>query len=140
MRIQEAAKRSGLSPHTIRFYEREGVLPAPPRAESGYRDYTEQHVAILRLAHGLKEISLPLVQMRTALEVAHDGSCGDLRSTLIADLEEASQGTKQRITELERIGDHIDGLLAALREMSPSEDRVPGMTPCGCVDVVERPE
>jgi DNA-binding transcriptional MerR regulator len=138
VRIQQAATRSGLSPHTIRFYEREGVLPAPPRAESGYRDYTEQHLAILGLARGLKEINLPLVQMRAALAVAHDGTCGDLRSTLITDLEEASQEMRQRIAELERTGQHVDQLLVALRAMNPSEDRVPNMTPCSCVEIMER--
>ena len=39
MRIGELAKTAGLTPDTIRFYEREGLLEAPPRTPSGYRDY-----------------------------------------------------------------------------------------------------
>ncbi len=60
MNIQEAAHRSGLSADTIRFYERKGVLPRPPRGANGYRQYTEEHVATLEFARGLRDLNLPL--------------------------------------------------------------------------------
>ena len=44
MRIGEIAKRAGVTVDTVRFYERVGVLPAPARTESGYRDYEPETV------------------------------------------------------------------------------------------------
>jgi MerR family copper efflux transcriptional regulator len=46
-KIGELAARCGVSPDTIRFYEREGLLPAPRRTASGHRIY--DHVAFVRL-------------------------------------------------------------------------------------------
>ncbi len=60
MNIREAAATSGLSADTIRFYEKKGVLPRPPRRDNGYRSYTDEHVATLRLARGLKDLGLGL--------------------------------------------------------------------------------
>ena len=56
MNIGEAANASSLTPDTIRFYEKKGILPRPPRLASGYRHYTEEHVATLRLAKALREL------------------------------------------------------------------------------------
>ena len=45
--IGQAAAASGLSPDTIRFYEREGVLPRVPRGTNSYRGYPPEHVETL---------------------------------------------------------------------------------------------
>lgn len=49
MRIGEAAKRTGLTDSNIRFYEKKGLLTPARKAESGYRDYTEEDVYRLKL-------------------------------------------------------------------------------------------
>lgn len=51
MRIAELARRAGVKVSTLRFYERSGVLPAPPRSTGGHRVYDDgavQHVRYLR--------------------------------------------------------------------------------------------
>lgn len=83
----------GLSPDTIRFYERAEVLPAPPRRANGYRDYSEGHVATLRLVGGLRHLGLALDDMQRIASVAHDATCGDLRGALIAQLDDVSTAT-----------------------------------------------
>ena len=75
MNIQRAAVASGLSADTIRFYEREGILPLPPRRPNGYRNYSEDHVETLRLAVGLRALGLSLSEMSSALTLAHEGRC-----------------------------------------------------------------
>ena len=44
MRIGQLAQSVGVDTQTIRFYERQGLLPPPGRQENGYRVYTEKHV------------------------------------------------------------------------------------------------
>ena len=46
--IHEVAARSGVSVHTIRYYEREGLLPRPERSPSGYRLYPPEAMSCAR--------------------------------------------------------------------------------------------
>lgn len=136
MNIKRAAERSRLDADTIRFYERSGVLAAPPRRQNGYRDYSEQHIATLELVGGLRHLGLSLEEMRRVAAVAHDATCGDLRSTLIEQLEEVADETARRIEELGRTRGRVETLLAGLRRMQPQDQRIPGATPCQCVELV----
>ena len=137
MNIQRAAVASGLSADTIRFYERQGVLPSPPRRANGYRDYSEQHVETLRLAVGLRGLGLSLNEMGTVLGLAHDGTCGDIRTVLSRTLAEAVEQLDDRIGELERSREQITTIAESLERMQPGEESLPGMTPCECVQLVE---
>ncbi len=137
MNIQRAATASGLSADTIRFYERQGVLPPPPRRANGYRDYSEQHVETLRLAVGLRGLGLSLNEMGVVLGLAHDGTCGEVRSVLRSTLAEAVEQLDGRIEELERSRAQIVGIADSLDQLVPGQESVPGMTPCECVQLVE---
>jgi len=78
MNIAQASRESGLSIDTIRYYERRGVLPRPVRQPNRYRDYDEGHLAALKLAHGLRELELPLGQVAEIVRVAQEALEGDL--------------------------------------------------------------
>jgi DNA-binding transcriptional MerR regulator len=71
MKIGEIAKQAGVSVDTVRFYERVGVLPAPARTESGYRDYVPDTVERIRLTRELQGIGFTLSDAVDAL-AAHD--------------------------------------------------------------------
>jgi DNA-binding transcriptional MerR regulator len=71
LRIGEVASRSGVSVDTVRFYERVGVLPAPDRRPSGYREYTADTIGRIQLARELKDIGFTLAEIVDAL-AAHD--------------------------------------------------------------------
>lgn len=135
MNIQKAAEASGLTADTIRFYEREGVVPPAPRRENGYREYTSEHVAVLRLARGLRDLGAPLTDVATILPVAHDGTCGDLREALIGTLAEVLSGITTRIEDLGRTRGELTAILDGLREMEPTDIRVPGLDGCRCVEL-----
>ena len=60
MQIGELARRLGVSADTLRFYERSGVLPRPPRGENGYRDYGPADADRIRLMLDLRRLDLPL--------------------------------------------------------------------------------
>ena len=137
MNIRRAAAASGLTPDTIRFYEREGVLPPAPRKPNGYRDYSEQHTDTLRLARGLREIGLPLVEMREALAVASEGNCGDLRDTLRETLRHALTETERRLDDLQRAREQLSGLLTALDAVDARNRRAARDGSCACFQIVE---
>ena len=137
MKIGEAARASGLSEDTIRFYEKSGVLPAPARAANGYRDYAASHLETLRFAHGLRELRLAPREMAEILTVAHDGTCSDLRSALIDRIAAVVGSLDERITALNATRRELNNLGGALSRMRPSQRRVPGLVRCNCVRLVE---
>ncbi len=136
MNIQEAAESSGLTPDTIRFYERKGILPRPPRRENGYRHYTKEHVQTLRLAKGLRELGLPLGDVAPILVIAHDGTCREVRESMTGTFSRALGNLEGRIEELERVREHLASLLRGLRSMRPKDVAVPGVDACECVRMV----
>jgi len=71
MKIGEIANQAGVTVDTVRFYERVGVLPAPARTESGYRDYEPGTVDRIRLTRELQAIGFTLNEAVDAL-AAHD--------------------------------------------------------------------
>ena len=58
MKIAELSKRAGVAASAVRWYEQEGVLPAPPRESNGYRRYDEVDLARLRLVLSLRRLGL----------------------------------------------------------------------------------
>ncbi len=136
MKIRQAATASGLSVDTIRFYERVGVLPAPPRRENGYREYTPRHVTALRFARGLRDLGLPLPRIKLIVGVAHDATCVDVRVELLAALEDASAAIDGQLQRLAHLQHEVETLASGLRAMKREEDPVPGLTPCRCVEFV----
>ena len=136
MNIGEAADASSLTPDTIRFYEKKGILPRPPRLASGYRHYTEEHVATLRLAKALRELELPLAEVAPILSVAHDGTCGEIRESMTKTFTKTLRDLDVRIEQLEQARDHFSGLLRGLQKMRRKDIIVPGVEACECVRLV----
>jgi DNA-binding transcriptional MerR regulator len=50
--VDDLARKAGVSPHTVRYYDRVGLLPKPPSSPSGYRLYTREGVERLRFIGG----------------------------------------------------------------------------------------
>ena len=62
--IGEVARRSGLSPDALRYYEREGLLPAPERTAGGARRYDESALDQLAVITSLRAVGFSLAQVR----------------------------------------------------------------------------
>lgn len=136
MRISEAAKASGLSVDAIRFYERAGVLPAPPREANRYRSYTREHVETLRLAAGLRALGVPLKAVGPILRVAHDGTCSAIRGALTEAMVRALSDLDERMERLAGLRRQLVSILDGLQRMRPGNDAVPGIPACPCVPLV----
>ena len=136
MNIQQAGAAAGLTPDTIRFYEKRDVLPRPPRQANRYRAYTKEHVATLHLARGLRQLGVPLDDVRPILEVAHAGICGDIRGRLVETLTQVGGEIDAQIADLHRTREHVSRLLVGLKAMRPDEPNVPGTDACPCIGMV----
>jgi DNA-binding transcriptional MerR regulator len=72
--IAEAAAATGLSPHTLRYYERDGLLlDAVERASSGHRRYTERDLGWIHLLTRLRATGMPIREIREYAELVRQG-------------------------------------------------------------------
>ena len=110
MRIGNLAEATGTPVETIRFYEREGLLPAAQRTENNYRVYTPAHADRLAFIRQCRNLDLALDEIRSLLRVrdAPSQDCGEV-STL---LEEHIGHVAQRIRELRALEKDLKALRA----------------------------
>jgi DNA-binding transcriptional MerR regulator len=73
--VSALADQAGLSPDTVRYYERVGLLPEPARSAAGYRLYDQGAVGRLRLIKGAQRAGLRLREIGELLQVADQGQC-----------------------------------------------------------------
>jgi DNA-binding transcriptional MerR regulator len=75
------ANKAGVTPDTIRYYERLGLLPKPARTSAGYRQYSEGIVNRLMLIRNAQQFGFPLREIASFLRVRETGGkpCGDVR-------------------------------------------------------------
>jgi Hg(II)-responsive transcriptional regulator len=80
LRTGELARRAGVNVETLRFYERQGLLPAPPRRASGYRDYPAETVDLVRFIQRAQHLGFSLREIREllALRQVPRATCGDV--------------------------------------------------------------
>lgn len=73
--VSELAHKADISPHTVRYYERLGLLPTPGRSDSGYRLYDPSLVDRIRFIRGAKRVGLRLQDIGQLLEIMDRGQC-----------------------------------------------------------------
>ncbi|MFK8330829.1 Cd(II)/Pb(II)-responsive transcriptional regulator [Pseudomonas sp. BJa5] len=69
MKIGELAKATDCAVETIRYYEREGLLPEPARSEGNYRLYTQAHVERLTFIRNCRTLDMTLDEIRSLLRL-----------------------------------------------------------------------
>ena len=109
MKIGEVAKLAGTGIETIRFYEREGLLPQPQRRPSGYRQYDEATVERLDYIRRAKDLGFTLAEVRDLLALSFAATaCEHVRrraEAKIADIEGKIRSLRQMRRSLGRIVD-----------------------------------
>jgi MerR family mercuric resistance operon transcriptional regulator len=98
--IGELSRRTGCHIETIRYYERIGLLPIPPR-RGRYRSYDEQDVARLGFVRRARELGFTLQEVRGLLGLANDeqASCAGVRELAATHLVDV----RARIADLKRM-------------------------------------
>ena len=104
--IKDAAKLMNVPTSTIRYYDKEGLLPFMERLESGYRIFTESDLAMLKTIDCLKKTGMPIKDIRLFIEWVQEG---DASLTKRYDLFlERKKAVEEQIAELQSILDIVN--------------------------------
>jgi Cd(II)/Pb(II)-responsive transcriptional regulator len=114
MKIGDLATASSTAIDTIRYYEREGLLPAPGRTAGGFRVYEPAHLARLQFIRFCRGLDMSLDEVRVLLRVRDEpaGDCGDVNALLDAHIGHVSR----RIQELRALEKQLRELRQQCRE------------------------
>lgn len=120
MRIGELAKKAGCGADTVRYYEREGLLPPPGRSEGNYRLYDAGHLARLAFIRNCRALEMSLGEIRTLLGVK-DGDGADC-SGVTALLDAHIGHVDERIARLAALREQLAGLRERCCGVTPVAD------------------
>jgi MerR family mercuric resistance operon transcriptional regulator len=105
--IGPLSAQTGVNIETIRYYERIGLLPAPPRSAGGRRVYAPDHRRRLVFIRRMRELGFPLDDVRTLLRMVDGGyACADVHALTVRHLEEV----RRRIDDLTRIATILEDM------------------------------
>ena len=116
MLIGELAKKMGVNPKTIRFYEEIGLMPAPDRTPSGYRQFSNDDLERLRFIRSAQRLNLRLPEIQEILAFRERGErpCGYVLALM-----------KQQVDEIDRKIAEMAQLRNQLIELSSYVDDLP---------------
>jgi DNA-binding transcriptional MerR regulator len=112
--ISDAARASGVSAHTLRYYERAGLLDPVDRAESGHRRYADEDLARIHFLTKLRSTGMPIRQIREYAVLIRRGE--DTRAARLSLLERHRDAVRVQLAETERNLELIDSKIDFYRE------------------------
>jgi len=110
VKIGELANRSGLSAHTLRFYEKQGLIKANRRSESNYRIYSDEDLNTARFIKRSRDMGFSLDEVNVFLSIR-----ADRPAHICADAKEI---TELKISEVEQKISELQQMLSALHKLS----------------------
>ena len=103
--IQEVCNKTGLTAHTLRYYEKEGLISDVERSQGGFRQYTDEDLERLGLIRCLKNTGMSIQEIARFVQLTHEGD---------HTLEE----------RVELLKDHREKLIARMEEMQRYLDKI----------------
>ncbi len=109
LRAGQAAAELGVGVQTLHYYEREGLIPVPPRSEAGYRLYPPELMERLRFIRRAQALGLSLAEIKETMELAAVGEspCGRVQTALAERLADVDR----RLEELTAFRNELAGLV-----------------------------
>jgi Cu(I)-responsive transcriptional regulator len=117
MNISQAAEACGLSPRMIRHYEKIGLLPAPPRSEGGYRQYSQRDLHTLGFIQRARRLGFSMEQIGHLLTLWQD------RSRSSAEVKALTAAHLRELEEKIRDPQAMHDTLAELADCCSGDDR-----------------
>jgi Cd(II)/Pb(II)-responsive transcriptional regulator len=127
MKIGELATLTDAQVETIRYYEREGLLPAPARSDGNYRLYTQAHVERLTFIRNCRSLDMTLEEIRSLLHLRD--SPQDQCVSVNALIDEHIQHVNDRIASLQALQTQLLDLRQRCSDGAPDH--------CGILDRLE---
>lgn len=129
LRAGRAAAELGIGVQTLHYYEREGLIPPPPRSEAGYRLFPPDLMERLRFVRRAQALGLSLTEIRETLELAAIGEspCGRVQTALAERLAEVDR----RLEQLTSFRNDVAELIAAAPKLQSAR---PGGGVCAIVE------
>jgi len=123
--IDDVAERTGLTKHTLRYYEREGLLPPVAKASSGHRRYTDDDIGWVRFLQLLRATGMPIREAKEFLALTWAGDHTipqrvEVLTEYRAALVERMARDVEHLEALNRKIDYYSGVLQA-RDATPED-------------------
>ena len=120
LKIGQVAERGGVNLQTIRYYEREGLLPEPPRLQSGYRMFPENTVRRVHFIKRAQDLGFTLSEIKELLVLRIDGkrNRADVRSLAQAKIDDI----EEKIRTLKKMKRVLSELTERCSECGPSSE------------------
>jgi DNA-binding transcriptional MerR regulator len=116
MKIEQVAQKTGLSVHTLRYYEQAGLVLSIQRASNGHRDYTDDDVYRIVFVTRLRATGMPIAGIQRYVELAQQGD--ETVAERLRILEEHKLAIEQRIEMLREHLALISQKIEHYREMN----------------------
>jgi MerR family mercuric resistance operon transcriptional regulator len=109
--IGQVAKQAGVNIETVRYYERQGLIPEPPRRTSGYRQYSSDFVKRIQFIKRAQALGFSLKEITELLDLRIEPhtACDEVRSRA----EQKVAAIEKKIQTLERMKQVLDELIVA---------------------------
>ena len=120
MTIGQLAKKADVNIETVRYYERRGLMPEPPRKESGYRQYSDEMVKRIQFIKHAKELGFSLKEINELLTLKLDArtSCSEVRKKAEAKISDV----EGKIKTLQRMKKALVKLTKACGGKGPTKE------------------
>lgn len=119
----QLAARAGSKVETVRYYEKAGLMPEPPRTAGGHRMYSRAHLKRLVLIHRSRKLGFPIEQVRELLKLIDElhHTCGEVKALAVLQAREV----KRKIDDLERLRRALNQMAAQCAGGGYSTDDCP---------------
>lgn len=126
----EVAEQADVTVQTVRYYERRGLLPEPPRSSGGFRQYSPDHVDRIRFIKRAQDLGFTLEEAHELLQlrVTPEADRADVRAVAQDKIDEV----EDKIRTLRRIRDSLDELVEACEGHGSTSE-------CPILDALEEP-
>ncbi|MTH55290.1 MerR family transcriptional regulator [Bacillus mangrovi] len=122
--IKEASEKVGMSSHTIRFYEKQGLLPSLKRDSAGYRLFTDHDIEWLDFISCLRKTDIPITELKKIMDLTVEGNHTIQQRKKILLTHREAMLEKQN--ELDRAFQKIDKKLKYFNDLESRLDQTDG--------------
>jgi DNA-binding transcriptional MerR regulator len=119
VRISELADRVGVPVSTVRYYERIGLMGAPARSGSGYRDYDDDSASRLLFVSRTRRLGLSCEQIAELLPVWGGVNCGSAQDRVIRLISDKQSEIAARVAELTEFSAQLESVRTSLETSPP---------------------